>query len=77
MGSLKNTIFIVGYCAPQTPGGKLRDGATGLKLYGDYHELKAEVVVMDSFSAHGDRSEMTGFCRTRKKAVKKYSSSLS
>ncbi len=61
MGSPKNTIFIVGYCAPGTPGGQLRDGADGLKLYGKYHELKAEVVVMDSFSAHGDRSEMTDF----------------
>jgi metallo-beta-lactamase family protein len=70
MGSLKNTIFIVGYCARQTPGGKLRDGATGLKLYGDYHELKAEVVVMDSFSAHGDRSEMTGFLQNQKESCK-------
>ncbi|MCX8212380.1 MAG: MBL fold metallo-hydrolase [Lewinella sp.] len=70
MGSPKNTIFIVGYCARQTPGGKLRDGATGLKLYGDYHELKAEVVVMDSFSAHGDRSEMTGFLQNQKESCK-------
>lgn len=61
MGDSKNTIFIVGYCAPQTPGGKLRAGAAGLKLYGEYHELRAKVTVMDSFSAHGDRSEMLDF----------------
>lgn len=61
MGNPKNTIFIVGYCAPQTPGGKLRAGAPGLKLYGEYHELRAKVTVMDSFSAHGDRSEMLDF----------------
>jgi metallo-beta-lactamase family protein len=61
MGDKKNTIFIVGYCAPQTPGGRLRDGATGLKLFGKYHELRADVVTMDSFSAHGDRSEMLDF----------------
>ena len=70
MGSPKNTIFIVGYCAPQTPGGKLRDGAEGLKLYGEYHELKADVVVMDSFSAHGDRSEMLDFLQNQKKSCK-------
>lgn len=58
MGDPKNTIFIVGYCAPHTPGGRLRDGADGLKLYGEYHKLRAEVVIMDSFSAHGDRPEM-------------------
>ena len=61
MGDPKNTIFIVGYCAPGTPGGKLRDGATGMKLYGEYHELRADVVVMDSFSAHADRSELVNF----------------
>lgn len=61
MSNPNNTIFIVGYCAPQTPGGRLRDGATGLKLFGQYHELRAKVVMMDSFSAHGDRSEMLDF----------------
>lgn len=61
MTNPNNTIFIVGYCAPQTPGGRLRDGATGLKLFGQYHELRAKVVMMDSFSAHGDRSEMLDF----------------
>jgi len=70
MGSPKNTIFIVGYCAPQTPGGKIRDGAEGLKLYGEYHELKADVVVMDSFSAHGDQSEMIDFLENQKKSCK-------
>ncbi|PHI20198.1 MBL fold metallo-hydrolase [Lewinellaceae bacterium SD302] len=61
IGNGKNTIFIVGYCAPNTPGGKLRDGAEGLKLFGEYHEVKAQVVIMDSFSAHGDYKEMIDF----------------
>ncbi|MCP9236806.1 MBL fold metallo-hydrolase RNA specificity domain-containing protein [Lewinella sp. JB7] len=61
MGDPKNTIFIVGYCAPGTPGGKLRDGVEGMKLFGQYHELRADVVVMDSFSAHADRSELIHF----------------
>lgn len=70
MGDKKNTIFIVGYCAPGTPGGKIRDGATGLKLYGEYHELRADVIVMDSFSAHGDQSEMIDFLENQKKSCK-------
>jgi metallo-beta-lactamase family protein len=70
MGDPNNTIFIVGYCAPQTPGGRLRDGPKGLKLYGEYHELKAEVVIMDSFSAHGDRSEMLDFLANQQAGVK-------
>ncbi|OAV43983.1 MBL fold metallo-hydrolase [Lewinella sp. 4G2] len=71
MGSPKNTIFIVGYCAPSTPGGKLREGADGLKLFGDYHQLRASVVIMDSFSAHGDQREMLDFLGNQKKRCKK------
>jgi len=70
MSNPNNTIFIVGYCAPGTPGGRLRDGAEGLKLYGEYYELRADVVVMDSFSAHGDQSEMIDFLENQKKSCK-------
>ncbi|MEM7574129.1 MAG: MBL fold metallo-hydrolase [Bacteroidota bacterium] len=61
IGHAKNTIFIVGYCAPNTPGGKLRAGVEGLKLFGEYHEVKAEVTIMDSFSAHADQQELLDF----------------
>ena len=70
IGSPKNTIFIVGYCSPETPGGKLRAGAEGLKLFGEYYERRAEVVVMDSFSAHGDRGEMLDFLHNQKETCK-------
>lgn len=70
MGDPNNTIFIVGYCAPNTPGGRIRAGADGLKLYGEYHELKANVVIMDSFSAHGDRTEMLEFLDNQQETCK-------
>ena len=71
MGDSRNTIFIVGYCAPGTPGGKLRDGVEGMKLYGRYHDLRAEVVVMDSFSAHADRSELIFFLNGQQDTCRK------
>lgn len=67
----RNTILIVGYCAPQTPGGRLRDGAEYLKLYGVKKKVKAEVETMDSFSAHADRSEISDFVRNQRKSLKK------
>jgi metallo-beta-lactamase family protein len=67
----RNTFLIVGYCTPDTPGGKLRNGATGLKIFNQYKEVKADVEVMDSFSAHGDREEMKDFITNQKKKVKK------
>src|SRR5690606_3662508 len=68
----RNTFLIVGYCTPETPGGKLRSGAAGLMVFGEYKEVKADVEIMDSFSAHGDRDEMRDFIlnqRTRAKEI--------
>ncbi len=53
-----NTILIVGYCSPYTPGGILKSGADTIKLFGDELNIMANIETMDSFSAHGDRSEM-------------------
>ncbi len=70
IGSGNNTILIVGYCAPYTPGGKLRDGVEGMKLYGEYHEVKAEVVLLEGFSAHGDQAEMIDFLQGQQRRNK-------
>ena len=65
------TFLIVGYCAPDTPGGKLRSGVTGIKIFDKSLLVKADVEVMDSFSGHGDRNEMKDFVDNQKKKVKK------
>lgn len=54
----RNTILFIGYCEPSTLGGQLRDGAENVKIFGIDHKVKAKVVVMDSYSAHGDYKEM-------------------
>jgi len=66
----KNTVLIVGYCAPQTPGGKLRAGARELSLFGEMKPVKCDVEVMDSFSAHGDRNEMADFIANQRKSAR-------
>jgi len=67
----RNTILIVGYCAPNTPGGRLRDGATSLRLMGQNLQVLADIETMDSFSAHGDRVEMLHMIENQKKTLKK------
>lgn len=57
----KNTVLIVGYCSPYTPGGMLKAGVKELKLFGEYVQVNASIETMDSFSAHGDRDEMKNF----------------
>ncbi|MCB0631661.1 MAG: MBL fold metallo-hydrolase [Saprospiraceae bacterium] len=65
----KNTLLIVGYCSPETPGGKLRDGAHELKLFGEMKPVRARIEIMDSFSAHADRHELLDFVRNQKGKV--------
>jgi metallo-beta-lactamase family protein len=54
----KNTILMVGYAEPNSIGGKIRTGAKILKIFGEEHHVNADVVIMDSYSAHGDYNEM-------------------
>lgn len=54
----RNTFLIIGYCAPNTPGGALRTGAKSLHIMGQFRQVLADIEIMDSFSAHGDRTEM-------------------
>lgn len=62
----KATFLIVGYCAPYTPGGMLRAGKDELRLFGETKQVRANVEIMDSFSAHADRSEMYDFIKNQK-----------
>jgi metallo-beta-lactamase family protein len=56
-----NTILFVGYCEPYTLGGQLRAGANEVNIYGTDYKVKAKVEILDSYSAHGDYSEMIDF----------------
>ncbi len=67
----KHTFLIVGYCSPDTPGGVLRSGAETIRLFDEDKMVRAEVKIMDSFSAHGDKNEMYDFIANQKGKVKR------
>lgn len=54
----QNTILMVGYAEPHSLGGQLRAGKTEVKIFGELHSVRAEVKIIDSFSAHADYKEM-------------------
>lgn len=67
-----NTILVVGFCAQGTLGSRIRNGAKEVKIFGQTKQVNAEVVIMDSFSAHGDQQEMINFLANQdKKKLKK------
>jgi metallo-beta-lactamase family protein len=53
-----NTVLMVGYAEPNSLGGKLRSGQKIVKIFGQEYKVNADVVVIDSYSAHGDYLEM-------------------
>ncbi len=54
----RNTILMVGYCSPNSLGHQLKSGEPIVKIFGEEKYVKAEVAIMDSFSAHADYTEI-------------------
>ncbi len=59
----RNTVLIVGYMAANTLGKKLVDHWEKVRIFGEEYRLRAEVVVMNTFSAHADQRELTDYIR--------------
>jgi len=68
----KNTILVVGYCAPRTLGAKLVDGEKTVSIFGNKYQVNAEIARIEAFSGHGDYSEMLTFLKCQEpSAIKK------
>ncbi len=58
-----NIVLIVGYNAEYTLGRKIVEREPVIKIFGDEYNLKAEVIVMNSLSAHADSNELIDYCK--------------
>jgi metallo-beta-lactamase family protein len=54
----RNTILIVGYQAEHTLGRRIVERRETIKVFGEEVPLRAQVEVLDGYSAHADRSEL-------------------
>lgn len=59
----RNAVVLSGYQAVGTRGRQLAEGATKLKMRGQYVPVKAEVLRDEEFSVHGDRSDLLDWLR--------------
>lgn len=57
----KNTILIVGFMAQHTLGRRLVERRPTVKIWGVERELRADVCVLDAFSAHADRDNLLDY----------------
>lgn len=66
----KNTVLIVGYQAPHTLGRRIMEKQKQIKIFGDWYQLKADVKVLNGFSAHACASELIDSVRPLLGSVK-------
>jgi metallo-beta-lactamase family protein len=52
------TVMLAGYQAEGTRGRQLLEGASEVKIYGKYYNVKAEIYNLTALSAHADQSEL-------------------
>ncbi|MEY3446186.1 MAG: hypothetical protein RIR45_941 [Pseudomonadota bacterium] len=63
-GNHRNMIILTGFQAPGTRGATLAAGANSVRIHGRDIEVKAEVVQLQSASAHADANQILAWLRT-------------
>lgn len=54
----ETSILLAGFQAEGTRGRALQEGASELKIYGKYYQVKAEIFTIAELSAHADQTEL-------------------
>jgi metallo-beta-lactamase family protein len=58
IGNPANLILFIGYCAEHTLGAQIVSGRNPVNIFGEPHEVRAQIVSVDSFSGHADKHEL-------------------
>jgi metallo-beta-lactamase family protein len=61
VGDPKNTVVIVGFQAQHTLGRRLVEKRPKVKIFGVERDVHCQVAVMNSFSAHADKTELMDY----------------
>lgn len=54
----RSTVLIVGYQAENTLGRRIAERQSSVRIFGDEYTLRAQVEVLNGYSAHADHSEL-------------------
>ncbi len=71
IGDKRNTILAVGYMAENTLGRKIIDHINPVKIFGEEHQVRAQVKVLNSFSAHADKDDLVKYVKRCGKRLKR------
>jgi metallo-beta-lactamase family protein len=67
----RNTILIVGWQAPYTLGRRLVERQQKVRIFGEEHDLRAQVEVIYGFSAHADRDGLLGYVQQAQSGLRR------
>ena len=59
----RNTVLIVGFQAKNTLGRRLVEGEDEVNIFGESYKRRADVKVLNEFSAHADRNDLIEFAK--------------
>jgi len=63
IGNTKTMVLFVGFAAPHTLARKLMDGHKQVRIFGEKHDVRAEVDYLPHFSGHADRNGLLDFAK--------------
>ncbi len=63
LGDTRNCVLLAGYQAPGTRGDRLARGEEAIKIHGQDWPVRAEIVQLDTMSAHADYAEILDWLR--------------
>jgi metallo-beta-lactamase family protein len=66
----RNTIAIVGWCAPDTLGRRLAERQTEVKIFGVKYERRAEIVTIGGFSAHAGQNQLLDYAAASRASLR-------
>ncbi len=62
-----NTILLVGYCTPESLGGRLKSGEKMVYIFGEEKPVKARVCSLEYYSSHADYEEIFTYFKCQNK----------
>ncbi|PWA06476.1 MBL fold metallo-hydrolase RNA specificity domain-containing protein [Flavobacterium psychrotolerans] len=71
IGLPETTVIIIGFQAEGTRGRKLLEGAQEIKIHGKYYQVLANILEIDSLSAHGDQKDLLNWLSNLENIPKK------
>jgi metallo-beta-lactamase family protein len=63
IGNHQSTIMFVGYCTPESLGGRLKSGVKEVRIFGDVFPVKANIESLEYYSSHADYAEIITYLK--------------